>query len=275
MIHCYTSIIVRYFKANHVLSAMFFNNKWGLAKMLRIIFINLTLLLSIILTGCSESTPNKIANSAVSKMYGKTIQATTYRQPAFVGKIPEDFNKKFHDDNQATGFFVGAIGTKILKNIEQNKERRSAGNIFIGKSNIIDPAVTIGEAIRNNLAMDHNMLIKTDEEADINFVYDEGFDVLSKQYPNTDYLLITKTFKWGFKRDGDPLNKRFKIYYYSTMKLLDLSSEKSLSGGKCNKKTRSYYLGDLIENKGELMKGVLNNVIKECTTNYLAENLKV
>lgn len=268
-------LITRYSNLDHVIFAINFNDTWGLLEMLKIAYINLILLFSIIATGCSGSAPNKIANSDTRKMYGKTIQSTTYRQPAFVGKVPEEFDEKFHKDNAATGFFVGLVGTQILKNLERNKERRSAGNIFIGKNEVIDPAVTIGETIRNNLAMDHNMLIKTDEEADIYFVYDEDFDVLSKQYPNTDYLLITKTFKWGFKRDGAPLNNRFKIYYFSTMKLLDLSSEKALAGGKCNKKTRSYYFGDLIKNKGELMRSTLNNVIKECTASYLAKNLKV
>ncbi len=237
-------------------------------------------------SGCNSTTaPKKLDAKMANKLTGKSILATTYRQPQFNfyrGSRPQVAGAAGpYAPAGIYGILISALTTAVAQAIvdelteDQVKNKdvlpndlSRFGDILIGKLNITDPSIKNAEEIRNHLSMNHNMTIETDEDADVNFAYTDDFDDIAEQHPNIDYIVMLKTKHWGLRNTKNAHNDQYQVYFESDMKVLDMQSKKIISSGDCSSLSKIYSLTTFLNNNGEMLKNQIDSITKNCFSKY-------
>lgn len=213
----------------------------------------LSLVASLLLTGCVSTNIAPLPADSTAGMAGKTLAYSTRKLPDFAAVTAGK-----------AGF--GMIGGAAMI---------SAGNGIVKENQIEDPANFIRGELATALATSYNLRV-----IEIPDAIAEGSDVtkLAAAHKQADVLLDVQTVNWSFAYFPTDWNS-YRVIYSVKLRLIETGSAKLLAEGFCarvpDKTPESPSRDQLLANGAERLKAELHSEAEWCVTELKSKVLNI
>lgn len=160
----------------------------------------------LLLNACASTNNLAVTADALDSMRGKSLILVQRESPSFVAMT------------SGKGMFaVVGVGAAVAE-----------GNKMVKTNNVVDPAMTISQAIADTLIDNYGLNLGGQTE-----ITESGsIDTLVKHASGSDYALDVVTNGWTYIYDGFNFGEYY-VGYSSKLRLIDVSSGEVISNGFC------------------------------------------
>ena len=167
----------------------------------------LSVVIACLILGACASTQNlPVSPDTLGAMQGKSLVLIQHDSPGFVAMT------------SGKGMFaVAGVGAAV-----------AAGNEMVKENDVVDPAMSIGQALAQNLSNNHGVELRG--RTDI--AESDSIDSLVNLASGNDYALEVATNGWSYMYDGFNFDDYF-VGYTSKLRLIDVRTGQVISSGMC------------------------------------------